>query len=50
MPDYRKTPEAIAALTPEQFRVTQQNATERPRCGTDLENYEPGPGRHEDVQ
>ncbi len=29
MPDYCKSPEAIAVLTPEQFRVTQQNATER---------------------
>ncbi|BBD80594.1 peptide-methionine (R)-S-oxide reductase MsrB [Aerosticca soli] len=27
---YRKTPEALARLTPEQFRVTQLNATERP--------------------
>ena len=37
MPDYRKTPEAIAKLTPEQFRVTQQSGTERPapaRCST----------------
>lgn len=30
MPDYRKTPEALARLTPEQFRVTQQAGTERP--------------------
>jgi peptide-methionine (R)-S-oxide reductase len=42
MPDYRKTPEAIAALTPEQFRVTQQNATERPGTGEYLDNHEPG--------
>ncbi|MDE3028709.1 MAG: peptide-methionine (R)-S-oxide reductase MsrB [Paracoccaceae bacterium] len=27
---YAKTPEAIARLTPEQFRVTQTNGTERP--------------------
>jgi hypothetical protein len=27
---YSKDKEAIARLTPEQFRVTQQNATERP--------------------
>ena len=42
MPDYRKSPEAIAALTPEQFRVTQQNATERPGSGALLANEEPG--------
>ena len=30
MADYRKTPEAVAKLTPEQFRVTQQSGTERP--------------------
>ncbi|HZX71164.1 MAG TPA: peptide-methionine (R)-S-oxide reductase MsrB [Rhodanobacter sp.] len=30
MSNYRKTPEAIARLTPEQYRVTQQAATERP--------------------
>jgi peptide-methionine (R)-S-oxide reductase len=42
MPDYRKSPEAIAALTPEQFRVTQQNATERPGSGAYLDNEEPG--------
>ncbi len=42
MPDYQKSPEAIAALTPEQFRVTQQNATERPGTGAHLDNEEPG--------
>jgi peptide-methionine (R)-S-oxide reductase len=30
MSAYRKTEEALARLTPEQFRVTQQNGTERP--------------------
>jgi peptide-methionine (R)-S-oxide reductase len=30
MPDYRKTPEALARLTPLQYRVTQEAATERP--------------------
>lgn len=30
MADYSKTPEALAKLTPEQFRVTQQSGTERP--------------------
>ena len=39
---YRKTPEAVAKLTPEQFRVTQQNATEYPGTGKYLENHEPG--------
>ena len=42
MPTYRKTPEAIARLTPEQYRVTQQNATERPGGGEYLHNHEPG--------
>ncbi|SEN16354.1 peptide-methionine (R)-S-oxide reductase [Luteibacter sp. UNCMF331Sha3.1] len=30
MSEYRKTPEALSRLTPEQFRVTQESATERP--------------------
>ena len=30
MSTYRKTPEALARLTPEQYRVTQDAATERP--------------------
>lgn len=42
MSDYRKTPEALAALSPEQFRVTQRNATERPGTGEYLECAEPG--------
>jgi peptide-methionine (R)-S-oxide reductase len=42
MADYRKTDQAIAALTPEQFRVTQQNGTERPGTGALLYNKEPG--------
>ena len=42
MTDYRKSPEAIAALSPEQFRVTQQSATERPGTGEYLDNEEPG--------
>ena len=33
MADYRKTPEAVARLTPEQFRVTQKGATEAPGTG-----------------
>jgi peptide-methionine (R)-S-oxide reductase len=39
---YRKTQEAISKLTPEQHRVTQQNATERPGTGEYLNNKEPG--------
>ena len=42
MTSYRKTPEAIAALTREQYRVTQQSATERPGTGEYLDNNEPG--------
>ena len=42
MSQYRKTSEAVAALTPEQFRVTQQSGTERPGTGALLENKEPG--------
>ena len=42
MPDYRKTAEAVAALTPEQYRVTQESATERPGTGPLLDNKEPG--------
>jgi peptide-methionine (R)-S-oxide reductase len=42
MPQYRKDPERIAALSPEEFRVTQQNGTERPGTGKYLRNKEPG--------
>jgi peptide-methionine (R)-S-oxide reductase len=42
MATYKKTPEAVAALTPEQFRVTQQSATERPGTGALLHNKQPG--------
>lgn len=42
MATYAKTKEAIANLTPEQFRVTQQNGTERPGTGDYLRNKEPG--------
>ena len=42
MPDYRKTPEAIASLTREQFLVTQESATERAGTGEYLGNKEPG--------
>ncbi len=39
---YRKTEDAVAALTPEQFRVTQKNGTERPGTGALLGNRAPG--------
>ncbi|MGJ7574558.1 peptide-methionine (R)-S-oxide reductase MsrB [Variovorax sp. RB2P76] len=42
MPDYRKDPDAIARLSPEQYRVTQQNGTERPGTGEYLDNKAPG--------
>jgi peptide-methionine (R)-S-oxide reductase len=42
MPDYRKTPEALARLTPEQYRVTQESATERPGTGALLAEKRPG--------
>jgi len=42
MTTYRKDPDAIARLTPEQFRVTQQNGTERPGTGPYLDNKAPG--------
>jgi peptide-methionine (R)-S-oxide reductase len=40
--NYGKNPEAIAKLSQEQFRVTQQSATERPGTGEYLGNKEPG--------
>ena len=42
MPTYRKTPEAVARLTREQYRVTQESATERPGTGEYLDHHEPG--------
>ena len=42
MAAYRKLPEAVAALTPEQHRVTQQGGTERPGTGALLHNTQPG--------
>lgn len=42
MESYRKTDEAVAALTAEQYRVTQKNGTERPGTGLLLKNKEPG--------
>ena len=42
MSEYRKSPEAISGLSPEQYRVTQQNGTEGPGTGEYLDNKEPG--------
>ena len=42
MPTYQKTPEALQRLTAEQYRVTQQSATERPGTGEYLYNHAPG--------
>ena len=42
MASYTRSKEAIAKLSPEQFRVTQQSGTERPGTGAYLHNKEPG--------
>ena len=42
MAEYRKTPEAVARLTPLQYRVTQESATERPFENEFNEHREPG--------
>jgi peptide-methionine (R)-S-oxide reductase len=39
---YAKTEDAVRRLTPEQYRVTQQNATERPFTGEFNDNKESG--------
>ena len=39
---YETNPDAIARLSPEQYRVTQQNGTEAPGSGEYLHNKEPG--------
>ncbi|QND49824.1 peptide-methionine (R)-S-oxide reductase MsrB [Rhizobium lusitanum] len=42
MRNYSKTSEAIAKLSPEQYRVTQQSGTERPFTGEYVDNKQPG--------
>ena len=42
MADYRKTAQALAKLTPLQYRVTQDSATERPFDNAFNEHREPG--------
>ncbi len=39
---YEKTAEALALLTPEQYRVTQENGTERPFSGAYDHLFAPG--------
>ena len=40
--NYKRTQEAIARLTPQQYQITQQSGTERPGTGEYLHNKEPG--------
>ena len=42
MAEYNKNPEAISRLSPEQYRVTQRDATERPFDNAYWNNKEPG--------
>src|SRR2546429_9690224 len=42
MAGYRKTPDSVSRLSPEQYRVTQESGTERPGTGEYLENKERG--------
>jgi len=42
MNKWTKDADAIAKLSPEQYRVTQEGATERPGAGEYLDNKQPG--------
>src|SRR5689334_16280459 len=42
MPNYQKNPDAISRLSPEQYAVTQRNATERPFQNEFWDNKKPG--------
>lgn len=42
MPQYNKNPEAVSRLSPEQYRVTQRDGTERPFENAYWNNKEPG--------
>jgi methionine-R-sulfoxide reductase len=42
MKEYNKNPEAISRLSPQQYRVTQRDATERPFDNAYWDNKEPG--------
>jgi peptide-methionine (R)-S-oxide reductase len=42
MAEYNKNPDAVSRLSPEQFRVTQQDGTERPFDNAYWDNKEPG--------
>jgi peptide-methionine (R)-S-oxide reductase len=42
MSKYNKNPEAVSRLSPEQYRVTQRNGTERPFENAYWDNKEPG--------
>jgi peptide-methionine (R)-S-oxide reductase len=42
MRKFSKDPDAISRLSPEQYRVTQQNGTETPGTGEYVDNKQPG--------
>ncbi len=42
MTTYQKSEAAVARLSPEQYRITQQNGTEPPGSGEYLHNKQPG--------